>query len=560
MISPILPTDPVTVIRDSITKLGGRRSFSSRRVLDVGQAGQIRAGRTLTVADFTTLLGVARPIGLFNFSAPAIATNLGTGPALTNIGSVAAGPGIDGLPTSAAVFNGPAQALYSTDIGSSPFRIGVGSWGCWFRTARRDAYQGLVSKFTQSNVSESYILQVTARSTLSAVAITQPTASQPAVATGTTFVSDDRWHHAVAVYDGTILRLYLDGALEATATAPLPGLLFAGPNPFAIGGEGTGATTNPLYGRVDEAFVTADVLSEDQVRLLYATKVAHTYTTFGPTTRTRVNVTRRVLGGALLATELTPTTATRMYNFTAGALTNTATGVATLTANGSTIVPVAGADGSLKGGQHLSGAHLGLSVTDAGLPAATAARSYGAWFRTRNTSAAQQTVLGWGTVNTADTRLVVVGGVLVAYNGADVTRTDSVVLGPVVADGDWHFAFVVEDPSAADGVKRKLYCDGGLVGGSNVLNSITLAGADRFRVGAGPDGTTPFTGAIDSATVYSVALTGDQVRTLYQKANFNLRPSPVDPGQHVEAIDQTNVYAIFDTLEAQDLIDLEISA
>src|SRR5438270_4112671 len=30
------------------------------------------------------------------------------------------------------------------------------------------------------------------------------------------------------------------------------------------------------YGRVDEAFVTADVLSDDQVRLLYAVRLTHT--------------------------------------------------------------------------------------------------------------------------------------------------------------------------------------------------------------------------------------------------------------------------------------------
>ena len=57
---------------------------------------------------------------------------------------------------------------------------------------------------------------------------------------------------------------------------------------------------------------------------------------------------------------------------------------------------------------------------------------------------------------------------------------------------------MVEDNAAGDGVRRKLYFDGRLVGGSTVLNSITLAGANRFRIGAYADGTAPFTGQIDA--------------------------------------------------------------
>src|SRR5664279_197169 len=35
---------------------------------------------------------------------------------------------------------------------------------------------------------------------------------------GTTILSDDKWYHAAAVYDGSTWYLYLDGHLEATAT------------------------------------------------------------------------------------------------------------------------------------------------------------------------------------------------------------------------------------------------------------------------------------------------------------------------------------------------------
>jgi hypothetical protein len=58
------------------------------------------------------------------------------------------GAGINGLPGTAAVFNGPAlSALYIADTRRpGPFRIKTGSWGCWFRTAKRGLRSRLVSR------------------------------------------------------------------------------------------------------------------------------------------------------------------------------------------------------------------------------------------------------------------------------------------------------------------------------------------------------------------------------------------------------------------------------
>jgi Concanavalin A-like lectin/glucanases superfamily len=116
----------------------------------------------------------------------------------------------------------------------------------------------------------------------------------------------------------------------------------------------------------------------------------------------------------------------------------------------------------------------------------------------------------------------------------------------------------VEDNSAADGVKRKLYLDGRLVGGSTVLNSITLAGANRFRVAAAPDGTLPFAGHIDSAFVYAGVLTPEQVRALYNVGSQALAASPKGEGEHVEAMEATGVLAVFDALEGCDQVDMQV--
>jgi hypothetical protein len=92
-----------------------------------------------------------------------------------------------------------------------------------------------------------------------------------------------------------------------------------------------------------------------------------------------------------------------------------------------------------------------------------------------------------------------------------------------------------------------------------VLNPITLSGTQYFRIGANPDGSSPFAGQIDGAFVCGYALTGDQVRTLYAKGSQALAPSPKNAGDHVEAMDATNVYATFDTLDSQHQIDLQVT-
>ena len=82
-------------------------------------------------------LGLSAPLGLWNLSDLTDAS--GNGRALQNKGAVPFGPGINGAASTAAVFAGStAQALYISDTGAAdPFRIKTGSWGCWFRTAKR---------------------------------------------------------------------------------------------------------------------------------------------------------------------------------------------------------------------------------------------------------------------------------------------------------------------------------------------------------------------------------------------------------------------------------------
>jgi hypothetical protein len=192
------------------------------------------------------------------------------------------------------------------------------------------------------------------------------------------------------------------------------------------------------------------------------------------------------------------------------------------------------------------------AATDAGLPAALTPRSYGCWFKT--TALGANAMVGWGTLVAAHTLLYAGSGNLASDSGGDTVSAG------FVADGQWHFAVVIEDNAAGDGVRRKLYLDGRLVGGSTVMNATTLAGANKFRIGANPNGASPFTGQIDGVFVTGYAMTTDEVLRLYAKGSQALAPSPKNAGDHVEALQSDGVLFIGDTLESQHTVDLGVTA
>jgi hypothetical protein len=533
------------------TVLAGRIAVSAATaapILDVGVSGQIRAGRQLAASDFTSL-GLSAPIGLWNLGD--LTDVSGNGRVLSNRGSVTFAAGINGVATTAAQFTGStAQALYIVDSGAAdPFRIRTGSWGCWFRTAKRGVTQYVMSKVNATAVS---VWGLALTTTVAAVVCDGTTFTS---APGVSDVCDDRWHFVVGTADGTTVRCYIDGVLEGTlAFGPLNAT--GGSAPVNIGGYGADsgtAASSPHFGRVDEAFVTADILTEDQIRLLYAVRLSHTLGTIP--TAARLAVHRRRKGSALDVADFS-TQPIRLHNFTAGALTDQGSGGVALTNNNpATVLPVAGADGTLGNAFTFNGiAGSWVGSTDTGLPGGLTARSYGCWFKTTQTSAFTG-IMGWGTLNTGDARLTVATtGAIRFASGAD--SVDS----PFVADGQWHQAIGVEDNAAGDGVKRKLYVDGRLVVGSTVMNSLTLAGAARFRIGAAPDATLPFTGQIDGAFVTGYAMTTQEVLGLYAKGSQDLGASPKNAGDHVERLDAASVLAVFDTLESQHTVDLGVVA
>jgi Concanavalin A-like lectin/glucanases superfamily len=531
---------------------------ASKPVLDVGLLGQIRAGRQLAAVDFTNM-GLSAPLGLWNLSD--LTDVSGNGRNLSNKGAVPFGTGINGGANTAGQFVGSAaQALYIPDTGAAdPFRIKTGSWGAWFRTARRGVGQGVLSKMLATNLNGVFRLYINGLNGVSAgVAFTvngfnSGSSTDREYAASVTDVCDDKWHQFVATYDGIMIRIYIDSVLEAVTTT-VGGPLFAGTGPLNIGGDGGDAgtaTNNSALARVDEAFVTADVLTDVEVRNLYCAKIAHVLAAVP--SRVSLSVRRARRGSALLIGDFA-VQPLRLHNFSAASLGDEGSQNIPLT-NAAGYFPVNGADGTPLNAFHFSGGGGGIASTDAGLPAGLATRSYGCWFKTTGSSTGQA-MLSWGTVGTNQAQIGMAGNsnILTCASGADV------IVGPFAGDGQWHFIVVVEDNAAADGAKRKLYLDGRIVGTSVVMNAINLVGANRFRVGAQPDATLAWNGEIDSVFVSGVALTTDEIVKMYAKRSQVLPPSPKNAGDHVEGMSATDLLAIFDTLDSTAQVDLGVAA
>ena len=513
-------------------------------ILDIGMSGQIRAGRQLTAADFTAM-GLSAPIGLWNLSD--LSDVSGNGRNLLNKGAVTFdGIGINGQAATAAKFLGStAQALYISDIGANdPFRLKSGSVGCWSRNAKQMTTQNLLGKW---GALASWVLQIV--NNVGWITANDGTNSVPVG--GVSNICDDRWHFVVGTFDGTYASLYVDGVMENRAVFGMLNNIAAPFNIGANGADASNASGSPNFGRIDEAFVTADVLSEDQIRNLYCAKIPHTLAV--TPSRVSLNVHRRRKGAALAVADF-PTQPLRLYNFSGGSLGDEGSNgqlLADTSGVGGSAV-VAGVDGSSRNSFALiPPSTYGLVATDAGLPAGLNPRSFGSWFKTNSADAITHGVMAWCAPSTQ--LLYVNSGVIDSANGADY------ITGPFVADGQWHFVVMVENNTAVDGIKRKMYLDGRLVGISTGMNSISLAGGTSFHLGSNSDSSNVFSGQIDSAFVCGYVLTAEQIAMLYAKSLVTLASSPKNPGDHVEAMSTTNLLATFDTLEPQHTVDLMVA-
>lgn len=82
---------------------------------------------------------------------------------------------------------------------------------------------------------------------------------------------DDRWHHAAGVFDGSLMRIYVDGILKATL--PRPGRLqYPYKNDFWIGRHASGTREKDFAGILDEVRVSGTPWSAGRIKAEFETQ------------------------------------------------------------------------------------------------------------------------------------------------------------------------------------------------------------------------------------------------------------------------------------------------
>lgn len=135
------------------------------------------------------------------------------------------------------------------------------SVGAYFKTSNTGAIKTIVYK-DADGTNANYHLSVSATNKAQISFVNSSLAT--ITATGSTTVTDDNWHYAVGTFDGSSLKIYVDGVLEATtasATTPLTGL-----GNLFIGAGNSGS--NKFNGSLDELSVWNTALSLTQVQNL----------------------------------------------------------------------------------------------------------------------------------------------------------------------------------------------------------------------------------------------------------------------------------------------------
>lgn len=525
--------------------------LTQKTILDIGLPGQIRAGRVFTLEDFSNI-GLQAPVGLWNLSGD-FGDASGNGRTLAAKGTVDFHRGIDGIDNTAALFKGD-NALYFGDTGTAdPFRLRVGSFAAWVRTAKQGQNQCILSKRGAAGQLGWYLRL---RDTNVAGFAISPDGTTLLELTSLSRICDDRWHFIVGTYDGILQNLYVDGTLEASALrgATTAQLIFGSNAAFNIGSyiaDASHTPLEPLFGRVDEAFVTPEIVSEEKIFNLYCARIAHTLGAVP--SGVSLNVYPGAKGAALVSGDF-PSPPLRLYNFSAGAVANEGSNPgAGLTTFGSPD-KVSGVDGTKENAYSLGGTQR-FTATDAGLPSGTVTCSYGLWFKCSNgTLATAMYLLTWGTTNgTNDARIYITNGILKFSTGAS-----GITDGPFVCDGQWHFVTVVQDATPADGIKRKFYLDGRLIASSTALGTITLAGANHFVVGSSLASGNNFVGQIDGIFVTDVILMMGDINKLYTKSLIDHDPSPKNAGDHVQAMSDDSLLVVFDTLDIANKVSLKV--
>ena len=144
------------------------------------------------------------------------------------------------------------------------------SFGGWFKTTNKALAQRIVSKTETGG----YTLALNEGSNCTDLcALVRVGGAYHAVTAPLSSITNNKWHHVMATYDGETSVMYLDGVQTGSNATPSGAIQYATTNPLCIGREPSGAAcdqfTDLFNGALDEIRVYNRALSASEVKRLY---------------------------------------------------------------------------------------------------------------------------------------------------------------------------------------------------------------------------------------------------------------------------------------------------
>lgn len=310
------------------------------------------------------------------------------------------------------------------------------------------------------------------------------------VATGTTTLSNNNWYHIVGTYDGTTVRVYVNGKHDGSS-AFTGNIASASTVPFYLALNSFN-TAEGFTGELDDFAVFNTVLTPDQVKELYEGR------TVGELWPQNGLVGLWHLNG-------------NSTDFSGNNNHGTDTSITYSTANG-----------KFGQGAGFNGTSSKIVIPDVSINGLKIAGSqtWGAWIYPTSNSAVGRTIIGRATTNASQIlRLdyntgAIAGKSDVQFQITGLTPNSSGVSSDLSLN-KWHSVIGVYD-----GTQLKLYINGALVNSASVTGTPHNP-TSQFGIGVLGDYTSfnYFAGNIDEVFIYSRALTSQEIRNYYAWAS-----------------------------------------
>ncbi|MBX3187228.1 MAG: LamG domain-containing protein [Labilithrix sp.] len=177
----------------------------------------------------------------------------------TIVGAVELVPDRFGIPRSAAWFDGAeGNFMIVSDHDLLPTGSAPRTVSAWFRTSASHPVAGGVVNWGENDLGKRFGLLV--------LEDTDYFVGQWADLPGSRFVSDDRWHDMVTVFDGTTVSVYVDTVLSASGEIALDTTR----KELVIGRSPLDHHPEPFTGAIDDVRIYDRVLSADERAAIFA--------------------------------------------------------------------------------------------------------------------------------------------------------------------------------------------------------------------------------------------------------------------------------------------------